>query len=85
MSLQVDQQIIFRPNNRSAGSSTMWVVERIPRELGLTRNTGPHRIMAEIVKDGDPVGLDYGVTSLVKCWRVVVTLTTAVTKDLLHM
>ena len=33
--------------------------------------------MAEIVKDGSPVGLGYGVTSLVKCQRVIVTWTVA--------
>ena len=45
----MDQQIIFGPDNRSTGS-----VERFPRELGLTCNSGPYRITAEIVKDGGP-------------------------------
>ena len=59
----------------------MWAVERIPRELGLTCKTGPYRITAEIVKDSSPVGLVYSITSLVKCQRVVVTLTIVETKD----
>ena len=63
----MDQQIILGPDNRSTGSIITWAVEIIPRELGLTCNTGPNRIMTEIVKDGGPVGLGYGVTSLVKC------------------
>ena len=71
----MDQQIIFGPNNRSTGTITTWAVERIPRELGLTCNTRPYRIMAEIMKDGGPVGLSYGVTSLMKCRRVTDTLT----------
>ena len=55
-SLQVNQQIIFGPDNRSTGSITTWAVERIHRELGLTCNTGLYRITAEIVKDSGPVG-----------------------------
>ena len=78
MVLQVDQQIIFGPHNCSIGSITTWAVERIPRELGLTCNTG---ITAKIVKDSGWVGLVYGVTSMVKCLRVVVTLTVAIDKD----
>ena len=62
LSLLVDQQIIFGPNNRSTGS-----VDRIPRELGLTFNTEPYRIVVEIVKDGGPVGL---VTVLHHWWSV---------------
>ena len=84
MSLQVDQQIILGPDNRSTRSITTLAVERIPRELGLICITGPYRITAEIVKDGGPVGLGHGVTSLVKCRRVVVTLTVAVTRILLQ-
>ncbi len=75
----MDQQIIFGPDNRSTGSTTTWAVERIPRELGLTCNTRPNRITAENMKNGDPVGLYYSATTLVKCLRVVVTLT--VTSD----
>ena len=78
----------FQPNepaggtdNCSTGSITTWAFEKIPRELGLTCNTGPYRIKAEIVKDGGPVGLGYSVTSLVKCRRVVVTLMLPVTRD----
>ena len=66
MSLQVDQQMIFGPNTRSTGSITTWAVESNPRELGLNSNTRPNRITAEIVKDGGPVGLGYGVRSLMK-------------------
>ena len=77
----MDQQIIFEPNNRSTGLITTWAVERIPRELGLTCNTGPERITTEIEKYGGPVGLGYGVISLVKYRRVVVTLTVVVTKE----
>ena len=65
----MDQRIIFGPDKRSTWSITTWAVERIPRELGLTSNPGPYRITAEIVKDGGPVGLGYGVTSLVKWQR----------------
>ena len=53
----------------------MWAVERIPRELGLTCKTGLYRITAKMVKDSSPVELGYGVTSLVKCRRVIVILT----------
>ena len=85
MILLVDQQIIFGPDNRSTGSITTWAFEKIPRELCLTCNTGPNRIMAKIKIDGGPVGLGYGVTSVVKCRRVVVTLTVAVTRIVLHL
>ena len=64
---KVDTQIISGPDNRSTGSITTWAVERIPRELGLTSNTGPYRIMTETVKGGGPVRLGYDVTSLLKC------------------
>ena len=77
----MDQQIIFRPDNRSIGLNTTGDVERIHRELGPTYNIGPYRIMAKIVKDGGPVGLGYGVRSLVKCRRVVVISMLPVTKD----
>ena len=70
MRLQVDQQIIFGPNNHSTRSITMLAVERIPSELGLTCTTGPFRIMAKIVKNSGPVGLGYSITLLVKCQRV---------------
>ena len=79
-SLQVDLQIIFGPDNRSIGSITTWAAEKIPRGLGLTCNIGLYRITAEIVKNNGSVGLRYGVISQVKCRRVVVTLTVAVTK-----
>ena len=72
--LQVDQLIIFGPDNRSTGSITTSAVEKIPRELGLTYSTEPYWSTTKIVKDGGPVGLGYGVTSLVKCQRVIVTL-----------
>ena len=70
-SLQVDQQKIFGPDNHSTGSVMTWAVKRIPRELGVTCNTGPYRITVEIVKDD---GLGYNFTSLVQCRRVIVTL-----------
>ena len=76
MVLQVDQQIIFGLHNRSIESITTWAVVRIPRELGLTCNT---EITDKIVKDGGWLGLGYGVTSMVKCRRVVVILTVAIT------
>ncbi len=82
--LQMNQQIIFGPHNRSIGSITTRAVERIPRKLGLICNTGPYRITAEIVKDGSSVGLGYGITSLVKCQRVIVTLAVAVTRIVLQ-